>query len=80
MNNFQKKLMLSMVIFSDVSLNEDRLEQLDSDMHAREGFLIYNYQNKPWGPMVGGGAKLVLNVCPLHMLWLAMKSEGLLFF
>ena len=29
--------MLSMVIFSDVSLNEDRLEQLDSDMHAREG-------------------------------------------
>ena len=28
---------------------------------------------------LGGGAKLVLNVCPLHMLWLAMKSEGLLF-
>ena len=26
-----------------------------------------------------GGAKLVLNVCPLHMLWLAMKSEGILF-
>ena len=29
--------------------------------------------------VVRGGEKLVLNVCTLHMLWLAMKSDGILF-
>jgi hypothetical protein len=27
----------------------------------------------------GEGAKLVLDVCALHMLWLAMKGKGILF-
>ena len=45
------------------------------DLHLVFGISICTLRDRG-----GEGAKLILNVCALHMLWLAMKNKGILLF
>ena len=67
-----------------VNWSQIRIKDISSNMWMTGGKFSLLYKDVlpqlDWSTLgKGGGAKLVLNVCALHMLWLATKSEGVLF-